>query len=198
MNNLDEMSVAGYGDWQENIAVWKITAFVASTKYQDLHTFNINGTELKILKLKVDDYYVIGEYRSKNDIVEFYVYCTLELKHIPDILDYTNIYNVDGVKVASNKQGYGFARYLYKYLVKQLHFTFLGDETQYFGARKLWAHLSKSSDIIVDIIDIAEPKLLQTDAVIHHGNEDWDFDLRIWSYDTDKKHIRLILKDIHE
>ena len=85
---------------------------------------------------------------------------------------------------------------MYKFLVKKEGYIILGDEIQYFGARKLWAKLSKSLDVKVDIIDVDTNKYLEKDVILKHGSEDWEFDNRVWSYNVDKKHIRLLLKDI--
>ena len=104
--------------------------------------------------------------------------------------------NVDGVMVAKTRQARGIATAMYKFLVKEEGYIILGDEMQYFGARKLWARLSKNLDVVVDIIDIDTDKYLEKDVTLKHGSEDWDFDNRVWSYDIDKKHIRLFLKDI--
>ena len=104
--------------------------------------------------------------------------------------------NVEGVRVPNSLQGRGIALIVYRFFVKKLKFNILGDETQYFGARKLWAKLSKMVDVTVDIIDIRDGSFLEKDVVLHHGTEDWDFDHRVWSYNVDKKHIRLILKDV--
>ena len=66
---------------------------------------------------------------------------------------------------------------------------------QRFGARRLWSKLSKITDLIVDIIDVKNNKVLVADTEIYHGLEDKDFDSRVWSYETDKKDIRLILRN---
>jgi hypothetical protein len=68
----------------------------------------------------------------------------------------------------------------------------LGDENQYLGARKLWAKLSRTSDIAVHIIDLNTKQIIVNDAIILQGIEDGSFDDRVWSYTDEKKHIRLI------
>jgi hypothetical protein len=85
---------------------------------------------------------------------------------------------------------------MYTYLVKNEKMIILGDEIQYFGARRLWAKLSKKLDLTVDIVDVSKGIYLERDVLIHHGLEDWEFDSRVWDYTTSKKHIRLILKEI--
>ena len=60
----------------------------------------------------------------------------------------------------------------------------------------MWVKLSKQLDVRVDIIDLHSEKVLEKDVILKHGTEDWEFDNRVWSYDYEKKHIRLILKVI--
>ena len=104
--------------------------------------------------------------------------------------------NVDLIQVINTQQGKGIAKQLYRFFVKKLKYNLLGDLEQFFGARKLWASLSKDTDIVVDIVDFKNKKIIEKSVVLHHGSYDADFDDRIWSYSNDKSHLRLILKDI--
>jgi hypothetical protein len=74
----------------------------------------------------------------------------------------------------------------------------MGDEVQYFGARKLWAKISAMTDVTVDLIDIAKDVYIEKNIVVHQGKEDWDYDTRVWGkdYSSEKKDVRLILKDL--
>ena len=110
---------------------------------------------------------------------------------LPDMLGLTNIYNVDAVKVSKNQQGLGIGLALYKTLLKR-NLVLLGDETQYLGARKLWAKLSMAPDITVHIINLNTKQIIEDDAIILQGIEDDSFDERVWPYTEEKKHIRLI------
>ena len=85
---------------------------------------------------------------------------------------------------------------MYKYFVKEKNYTIVGDSEQYYGARMLWAKLSKNLDLKVDIYNIKKNELLFTDVILHHGKYDSDFDERLWSYSKDKHNIRSILIDI--
>ena len=105
-------------------------------------------------------------------------------------------YEVDTIYVSSDMRGQEISTKLYAYFVKELNYQILGSDMQRFGARKLWASLSRRSDLTVDIIDVTNDKVLEKDVILHHGDLDEEFDERVWSYDSDKKHIRLILKDI--
>ena len=105
-------------------------------------------------------------------------------------------YEVDTIYVSSDMRGRGIASKLYTYFVKELNYKILGSDMQRFGARRLWSKLSKIEDLNVAIFDFENNKILEKDVEIYHGSNDDEFDTRVWSYDIDKKHIRLILKDI--
>ncbi len=60
----------------------------------------------------------------------------------------------------------------------------------------MWSKLSKSNDIIVDIIDIIDKTYISKNVEIHQGIEEADFDKQVWSRDEELAHVRLILKDI--
>lgn len=107
---------------------------------------------------------------------------------------YGDLYTVKGVGVEDF--GTGLSRYMYKYFVKKLRYTIVGDGEQYFGARKLWAKLSKQVDVEVDLYNIETDTLIEENVILHHGNYNNDFDKRLWSFIKEKINIRSILKDI--
>lgn len=195
---LQEMSTAGFGNWIENIKLDPMSVFVVTSKWQHIGDLTLDHGSLEIHKLKVSEDYMVGRFNTTIDGPRFDVVCQLELSKQPDILGYTNVHNINGVRVNSNLHGSGIAKQLYLFLAKNKRYSIMGDEVQYFGARRLWAKLSRENDVVVDVIDVTIPKLLHKDAVIHQGTDDWDYDLRIWAngYTEDLKHIRLILKDI--
>lgn len=182
--------------WIRDLSFGYLSKFIEDYKYEALDTLEINGTNYTVFNLKGYLSYVVGTDVETNEGVKLALIARIELERVPDILHYTNLYNVEHVRVKDNLQGSGIARTLYTYLVKKLGYTLLGNEIQYFGARRLWARLSHLEGVAVDVIDISEPKLLYTDTGIYHGTEDADFDLRIWRYEEDKKDIRLILRDV--
>ena len=101
---------------------------------------------------------------------------------------------MDGVGTTLKRAG--ISTYMYKYFVKKLKYTIIGDTEQYFGARRLWSRLSKEIDVIVDIYDFKNDKVLEKNVILHHGNYNNDFDEKLWSYSKDKHFTRSILKDI--
>ena len=64
---------------------------------------------------------------------------------------------------------------------------------QFNGARKLWDSLSRETKFNADVIDDQERKILKRDVRIDSGEEDWDFDSGLWSYDFDKANIRFAI-----
>lgn len=80
-----------------------------------------------------------------------------------------NLYNVSEVGVSKAQRGFGLATKMYTYFIKKQKYNIIGDEYQFFGARKLWSKLSRMTDLIVDIIDVKHNEILETDTKIHHG-----------------------------
>lgn len=161
-------------------------------KEMENYTFidNINDFELfKRNKSEDRNYqydYILGYY--KDDI--FKKIAKIYFNKIDEF------YEVDTIYVSSDMRGRGIASKLYTYFVKELNYKILGSDMQRFGARRLWSKLSKCEDLNVAIFDFENNKILEKDVEIYHGSNDDEFDTRVWSYDIDKKHIRLILKDI--
>ena len=106
-------------------------------------------------------------------------------------------YEVDTIYVSKLLRGENIATNLYTYFSKILDYTILSSNMQRFGARKLWSKLSRDSSLIVNIFDFENKKIIEENVEIYHGDLDEEFDKRVWSYDIEKKHIRLILKDIN-
>lgn len=195
---LNEMAIAGEGDWVDNKAFGFITSKVLKLKY----TFSTN------IKIKNETYaiyemdrtnnkvFVVGKIKNIDDDNKLAIIGSIELRKIPDFMDLHNVWNVDDVRVEELFQGQGIAKSIYLYLVKDLRMILLGDEVQYFGARSLWSRLSKLNNVIVDIIDIIDNSYISKNVEVHQGLEDADFDKRVWSRDEKLAHVRLILKDI--
>lgn len=106
------------------------------------------------------------------------------------------VMNIDMIFVDTEFRGNKLARLLYNYIVKIKGYAILGDSKQYFGARKLWARLSKTNDLIVDIVNIKTGDIIDSNVVLHQGQYDSDFDKRLWKYNDSITHIRSLLKEI--
>ena len=148
---------------------------------KDFELFKINKTEDK----NYQHDYILGYYQDNifKKIAKIYF----------NKID--EFYEVDTIYVSPDMRKDGIASELYTYFVKELNYKILGSDMQRFGARRLWSRLSKMEDLIVDIIDVKNNKVLVADTEIYHGLEDKDFDSRVWSYEAGKKDIRLILKN---
>lgn len=199
---LEEMSIAGRGDWFPNKEMVEYKgANVVKVKWKLVDIFKARtGIELELRCLQNE--YIAGRFvktsEEGDEVFEIFLHMKMtEEKEIAKDFKITkHLLNVDGVKVKESAQGDGIAMLTYKSIIKNQSVIILGDEVQFQGARKLWARLSKEIDVRVDIIDLDSEKVLEKDVVLKHGTDDWDFDKRVWSYDFDKKHIRLILKEI--
>ena len=200
LNMLSEMSIAGYGDWEPSAEMLvTMSVFVLHKKWAFVNKIKIKTLEYSIYKLK--DEYIMGNIiTSSTGEQQFEIDLKIKLMEHKSTANDLNIHkrlmNVDGVKVNESVQGLGLATAMYSYLVKHEKMVILGDEIQYFGARRLWAKLSMKLDLTVDIVDVSKGIYLERDVLIHHGLEDWEFDDRVWDYTTSKKDIRLILKEI--
>ena len=200
LNMVSEMSIAGYGDWEPSAEMLvTMSIFVLNKKWTFVNKIKIKTLEYSIYKLK--DEYIMGNIiTSSTGEQQFEIDLKIKLMEHKSTANDLNIHkrlmNVDGVKVNESVQGLGLATAMYSYLVKHEKMVILGDEIQYFGARRLWTKLSMKLDLTVDIVDVSKGIYLERDVLIHHGLEDWEFDDRIWDYTTSKKDIRLILKEI--
>lgn len=147
---------------------------------------------------KSGNHYSVVSEMNKDGKDYYLVIIEAELESEPIIgnkFNLKNPYKVSEIISIPRFRGAGLATNLYKLWVAK-GINLIGDEQQYFGARKLWSKLSKESDIIVDIIDISSAKYVEKNTVIHHGELDGDFDKRVWTTDDSKWNIRLLLRDI--
>lgn len=162
-------------------------------------------TELILLKDKKKDIYIVGNWvetpciTKLGNVIErafnkiFYI--ELLPNKIAREIGYSNAYTVKvvGVSDENNIRKGGIATFMYKYFINMI---LVSDEIQYFGARRLWAKLSKEIDITVDIIDTRTKEVLFKNTILYHGDTDSDFDKRMWSYTKEKHFIRSIMTKI--
>ena len=200
---LNDHPVACYGDYEDPNKILELSIIVLEKEWIKENTININDVEFTIIKHKSTPVWVLGKVKTfqingeKKEIFEVVFRIQLyDSKSDGDRIGYQNLYQVTTVMVDDNFRGWKIAKTMYQYLVKNKKITLLGDMYQYFGARKLWASLSKNTDIQVDIVDVVEGKVLFTNVTLHHGRYDDHFDTRLWSYGTEKENIRPILVDI--
>lgn len=203
---ITEMSTAGKGNWiPDNDTIGSYSKRIINLSYKKIDNIKIKDKLFELYKLKseskIKHYFILGSFineEENGEIVErFDCVMEMELKDIKTkIPEINNVKVVESVIVKETSRGYGISTTIYKYLVKELKYLIIGDSIQYFGARMLWKKLSKDKDVVVDLIDLKQKRILEKDVTLYHGDKDWEFDKRLWSYKTGKEHIRPILKDI--
>jgi len=196
---LEEMSIAGYGDWQGSSSFVKsYSKYVIENKWSDVGT--IDRFQVKKLIVDKNITYVFGNLEPyENDKDRFTVIGQIELKNEVDVgkqFNIPNLYSVSGVVISGSSRGAGYGKKLYEFIINKEKLSILGDEIQYFGARKLWASISQRSKLVVDLIDLIGLRVVERNVVLKHGDLDHEFDPRLWSYDVDKAHIRPVLKSL--
>ena len=182
-----------------------ISQLVFEKNWKTRGHIRIDQKEYKIATFTEEDkiFYILGRLINFEDPSEtnprLAVVFKIELHSIADLgfnLGYKNLYNVFGVAVEKSMQGLGIAKTMYKFIVNVTHINILGDKNQYFGARRLWAKMSKDLDVVVDIVDVKKKIVLDQGVELYHGRHDHDFDQRVWSYSRDKENIRLVMRSI--
>jgi hypothetical protein len=186
------MPYAEQGNWigeDEVVLPSKSKDYILST-HEKVDTLQVNDENYEIYKLNDstdESIYLIGNFRDNLfDVVGY-----IMLSKQKDFLIYSNVWKVDGVKVVPLQRGAEIAKSLYIYLTRTMNMSILGDSVQYFGARRLWASISKMKELKVDIIE--NNYILEEDVILYHGLEDDDFDDRVWSLDTEKLSTKIIL-----
>ncbi len=191
------MSIAAYGEWDTKLGYLFISKAVMKNKYTHIGTIQLD-TGYEVYKLNNFDEYKIGFFGEKYDDLtqeitdKFAVSAEIDFLKIQDFAHYTNILSVKGVNIVQGLRGAGLGSKLYELFINA-GYTLMGGEEQYYGARLLWKKFSNSPIYQVDIVDIATNTILETNVKLHHGEEDYDFDQRVWAYTPEKKDIRLIL-----
>jgi len=199
-----EHSRAMKGNWAEsNYMLMPISEFGMQREYSKIGNLKLGGSVYELFESKiVDNSYFLGTFQTKSiktklgdeKETKFEVIFAITFTKYDHYKSYGEVYNVDGVAVKDFSRG--IATKMYEYFVKEKKFTIIGDEEQYFGARKLWSKLSKKLDLTVDLFDIKNDEIIEKNVVLHHGNYDEDFDKRLWSYKRDKINVRSILKEL--
>ena len=134
---------------------------------------------------KINDFELFKRNKTEDRNYQFdYILCYFKnniFKKIAKIYfnKIDDFYEVDTIYVSPDMRGKEIASELYTYFAKEMNYKILGSCSQRFGARRLWSKLSKRTDLIVDIIDFENNKILETDVQIYHGLEDNEFDSRV-------------------
>lgn len=197
-DDLSDQAIAMKGDWDAKDDLGSKSLLMLNKEW----TYITDLKNMKLYKHNSANAWILGNIKTIDgeEKQRFSVTFRIDFSNRKNIgfkFDLKKLFNVDEVGVSKDRRGDGLSTFMYRYFVKEQGYNIIGDEQQFFGARKLWSKLSKQVDITVDIIDIKNEKFLEKDTVIHHRDLDHEFDTRVWSYGIDKKDIRLILKDIN-
>jgi hypothetical protein len=194
---LNEMSIAAHGDWRGTDSFFSTISLPIIKKWKKIGSIG-NFEVRKFESTKTS--YVAGFFSEIDGKNRFRVVIRMELERDTEtesmFSQYGQIHVVTGVITDLDYRGQGIGKALYSYIVNKEKLSLLGDSTQYFGARKLWAAISKDSTIVVDILDIASGQVLEKNVILNHGDLDSQFDPKLWSRDFDKVFIRPIMKSI--
>lgn len=198
--DLSEQAIAGYGDWSPSRnRILQKSLKQLNAEFIKVDTVRISKEfTLDLYKMKDMNVFILGQMADDSFDTVFHIEFN-ERKDIERLIgnpEYNKLMNVDGVIVEKTMRGYGIAKTMYKYFVKNLKFTILGDEIQYHKARLTWASLSKMDDVIVDIFNITTGEILERNVKLHHGVEDHDHDERVWDYTNRLEDIRLLLREV--
>lgn len=193
---LGENSIAATGHARDESFILALSYAVYKADWKVIGSISIDATTYQIIKHKTEDIYSLGKVNTQNGKKVFDTVFRIELTPVSSFLNYNNIYQVNMVATHMRKRGLGIAKTMYRFLIKNLNLTILGDTYQYFGARKLWTSLSKDTDIMVDIIDLTNNNVVEYNVELYHGDYDHQIDERIWAFNNKKENIRLILVNI--
>lgn len=206
-DDISDQAQAKKGNWKGGLEfIRNFSPFTINTDYNFQSTINVKDLgELLLYKHKTNNAYVAGIFldvlektkTGDKEVQQFKAVFSISFNPIT-LKHYKNCVVVKGVSVVDDEtyQKSGISLTMYKYFVKKLKYTIVGDGEQYFGARKLWAKLSKQVDVEVDLYNIETDTLIEENVILHHGNYNNDFDKRLWSFSKEKINIRSILKDI--
>jgi hypothetical protein len=213
MDIVAEHAVARVGDWQYDPSlIGALSKFIYDQSWSKVGNFIITNVNYEVARHNNAPDYIVGQIQpvadqGKNGAnagkMEFGIVLHLRMSAVANlsfrdkgkVLGYSNLHKVNSIAVKQELRGLGIAKQLYVWLVGQ-KILILGDREQYFGARRLWATLSRMTDVVVDIIDYDAETVIARNVTLHQGQYDADFDKRVWSYGEDKQHIRLVLRNV--
>lgn len=194
---IHEQALAMYNDYPEKLTPTATSEFVTNLKWKKVTELKSKkGITYEVRKFNEGDFYRIGLWELIDDEKQFVRYGEVDLRD--EVVCSKTYKAVSLVRFYSKIHGDGLGTLFYKYLVKEEKIDLLSDTVQYFGARKLWAKLSKVPDVIVDVIDTKTCKI-EKGIKVYHGDVNDAFDETIWSdesHDYIAKNIRLILRDV--
>lgn len=203
---LTETPIARPGEWNfdaSNLGI--LSRFFYDKDWSVMDRLQVGGRDLEIIRHKNANQWRVGNIETRvlpktgETHTAFHSVFFILLRNVKNVahrLHYHRLYQVETVGVHEDARGVGIAKTMYRYLVKTHGYLLIGDREQYFGARRLWASLSRDTDISVDLVDLANDAVIGTEVVLHQGRYDADFDQAVWSYGREREHIRMVLRDV--
>lgn len=209
MDDISEHAVARRGDWTPDPnLIGALSQFIYQRNWTKIDQMTVANVTYDIARHRNVPHFIVGLMQPVENVtddtkLEFGIVLHLQMSEVASLhfrdkgkaLGYSNLHKVNSVAVKRELHGLGIAKQMYKWLVTQ-GILVLGDREQYFGARRLWAALSRDTDVVVDIIDYDAETVIDRDVMLHHGRYDHDFDQRVWNYGEEKQHIRLVLRNV--
>jgi hypothetical protein len=184
-----EQAIARYGDYPIDMEVIHTKLINGEIPFDVVGTLDVKSSYGWVVVSTTPNHYWVG-YTENEDFVR-----VGEIKLRDEPICNKSFKSVNLVRINADFRMNGIASSLYRFISKDLNIHLISDVEQYFGARKLWSRLSITNR--VDVINTKTCELLHSNYLIYHGQEDYEFDANIWSYDDNEiPHIRLILKDI--
>lgn len=106
---------------------------------------------------------------------------------------YKNTIMVAGVKTNANLCGRGYGYSLYTTLLDN-GYVIMSDKVQYDGARQTYQKLSDLGKYIVDLFDDKEKEFIAKDIKLEHGQESWEIDDKVWSFNNSKLNLKIVVR----
>ena len=184
--------IARAGDWKGSHAIGTMTEFVYGRYWREVSKISFGGETLVVARHTETVAYMAG---ILLDDGRYERHCILELEPSSQIgkrLGYPRLYAVRRVMTAKTERGLGIATLLYKWVCTHLG-PVMSDREQYFGARRLWASLSRDHEVSVQVVNLDNSEVVGASVRLHQGPMDGDIDHRYWSADLEKEPFRFIL-----
>lgn len=191
---LTESPMAVIDDWEGEKIKLGAMRYKAFAKYwKRLETLSpTDPLEAYIIKDGLSGRVVYGKHIG--DDLGIYVEMTIIFRSDTKFIK-PNTIIISGVKTDIKMRYSGYASELYKILLKN-GYSIMSDQTQYNGARKIYQKLHDSEDYTVSLWDDENKKFIHDETlVLLHGEDDWDIDADVWSWDNSKSQYKIVISN---
>lgn len=161
-----------------------------------IDSFEHKGKPVQLFKSKTTHKYILGAWAHEGIKEVFVVITTLKILPRPDLKPFfKNPIQMSEVETSEDFRNMGFSKVLYNWFLYQ-DYDVISDRTQYNYIRKTYDRLSKNHNIKADLFDDESKQFLKKDIDVDSGEEDWDFDSKLWSINADKSHLLICLRKV--